>query len=212
MWIQTSIVLSIVATVAGCGGLNKPYPAKDRFGLVVPESAIVAAEKPLPGVLRVERVRVSSPFDRQSLVYRTGEQIYRIDYYNEFVADPEALLTGELIRVLSAQRTFESVVELSTLASSRLRLQLTVTQLFGDFRNGSSPLAVIQARAILLRDDAGATTVAGQWTFEATEPFSPPDAEALATAWGRAYGRVIADLSQFLRSAVESTPTTGTEP
>ncbi len=183
---------------AGCANLTRPYPVKDRFTLTAP------AAQPTPGAqhagtLRVERARVSPPFDAHAFVYRTGEVAYLTDYYNEFIAAPDQLLTTEAVRALAARAPFAIVLDPSGAADCAWRLETTVTDLYGDYRDPASPRAYVRARFMLLHDAPGTTEVAGEWTLEAADPLEKKGAPELAAAMGRAWGDILAHLDESLR-------------
>ena len=188
--------LCVIALVAGCGSLSKPYPVKESFGITAPAPARVGTTH--AGVLRVERVRLTPPYDERTFVYRTSDTRYQSDYYAEFVADPGRLLTAELVRSLGAAGVFETVAEPDAGMDTAYRLETTVTELSADARDPLAPAATVRARFLLLHDGRDTTRVVGEWVIEGSERATDASPAAIAAAWGVALGRVTGELAERL--------------
>lgn len=193
---HASCLLALALALPACVKLSQPAPAKESFGLM--PVSVEPAARSHQGVLRVERVRVAAPFDGRSFVHRLSETRYEPDYYNEFVADPDRLLTAELVRALAAARSFDTVVDPVSSVESRLRLEASVTDLYVDDRNPGAPRAVVRARFVLLEDRIDATSVLGEWTLEAAEPPQSGDAGDIPAAWSRGWASVMRQLIERL--------------
>jgi uncharacterized lipoprotein YmbA len=193
-------LLTVSAGVlTGCVSLNKPYPVKESFGLT--PTAAQPAARTQAGILRVERVRVAPPYDSRSFVHRLSDGRYEPDYYHEFVADPDRLLTAELVRMLAEARAFSTVVEPAATLETPMRLETSVTELYADIRDAAKPRAVIRARFLLLEDRLDSTSVLGEWALEASEAAASGDAAALAEAWSRGWGKIITQLGARMSGA-----------
>lgn len=187
-----------LALLASCSALERPYPAKQLFGLPVPavgaESSAPASSR-RPGAIRIERVRIAPPFNGTSLVYQIGPDQYEVDYYRDFAADPSVLLTAGTVNALSdAPGFFAVVLPPSSTADAQWRLETTVTRMVGDFREAGRPIGRVAVRFMLLHDVAGATTVEGDWAIEANSALASDSADELPAALGRAYGEALATL------------------
>lgn len=195
-----SLALALAGALLGsCGMFNKPYPAKDMFAVHVPDASPLPGA-PSPEVLRVERIRIAPPFDGVAFVYRAGEHRFESDYYNQFVAGPDLLLTGETVRYLGQAHPFVTVLSPDDDADASLSLETLVTDLYGDFRNAPGGIAYIRARFMLVRPSQGRLNVIGDWTLEATERMDNSGPAPLAAAWGAAYGRILEQLTDLLAS------------
>ena len=95
-------------------------------------------------MLRVRALRVSPPYDSLLFVYRTGPSQFDTDYYNNFIAPPASLLTGDLIDWLSRSAPM-IVSDTSSDLQPNAVLEGNITRLYID--SSSSPAkAVIAAR------------------------------------------------------------------
>lgn len=191
--------------LARCSALERPYPAKQLFGLPVPAiggepSPSTSASSRRAGAIRIERVRIEPPFNGTSLVYQVGPDQYEVDYYRDFVADPSMLLTAGTVSALSdAPGFFALVLPPSSVADAQWRLETTVTRMVGDFREVGRPVGRVAVRFMLLHDSAGATTVEGDWAVDGNAPLAGASADELPAALGKAYGEALSILVQRVR-------------
>ena len=185
-------------TATGCG-LNQPYPEKGLYAFDVGDPPRAAAAS--PRVLRVAGVRVASPYDARSFVYRTGSDQFETDYYHGFVTDPHDLFTGELIRWLSDGGIYATVVGPANSADDDVQLEMNVTACFGDLSARGEPSAAIDARCFLLEDADAQTRVVLKKAYRSRVPLSGKDPEDMAAGLGQAYrkllGELTADLMEF---------------
>ncbi|TVQ32172.1 MAG: hypothetical protein EA376_06755 [Phycisphaeraceae bacterium] len=175
---------AIALLLCGCS-LNRPYQEKERFGLNLGD--VQRASTTHAGALAVERVRIAAPFSGHQFVYRTGDERYRVDYFNEFVTPPEALLSGALERALADARIHETIVGPGSRVEQIRRLETSVTYLAGDVSVQGEPRAVVRARFLLIDESGAAPAVVGDWVFQASEPMPSATPEELAAAFGRAF-------------------------
>jgi hypothetical protein len=187
---------------SGCVSLAKPYPEKELYALDAGRPAALGHAAGV--VLRVAPVRVSSPFDAATFMYRTGDLAYEPDYYRGFVTAPEKLLAGEAVRFLGVSGPFGSVLDARSDVPSACSLETTVLELYGDYRDRASPAAHVRARFLLVSGEAETTRLLGDWTFEATVRLAAPDAATLARGLGAAWGEVLGQLATKLAAGLEA--------
>jgi uncharacterized lipoprotein YmbA len=201
-------LLGLGVAAASCGALSKPYPEKSFFAIDAgPTPAATQALR--EGSLRVRRLRVAKPYDGLTFVYKTGGSEFRTDYYNGFIAAPEALLTSETIRWLSTAGPFASVVDGASSAPSRYVLEGNVTTFCGDMTDAKAPKAVLEARFFLLDDTGAEPRILYQRSYRSVVPLDGDGPAALVAAWGRAWREVLTQLTQDLsRVKVPEKPST----
>jgi len=204
-----NIVMSIgtALLIGGCSSFNRPYPNKALYaialgttpgGSTVPE---VSPARPLAPILRVKGIRIAKPFDTTSFVYKVGESRFMTDYYNGFIAEPDRLLTGELVKWLVASGEFGSVVEEGSTADYRLTLECNVTQLYGDYTNKKSPQAVMELKIFVIDDVPAASRVIFQKTYRQVQPLPDNTPEKLVRGWDEAYRGILTQFMSDLRSS-----------
>ena len=96
------------ALESGCA--SKAFPDKALF-VIDPGQPPRTYQQVSPATLQVCQVRVASPADAQTFVYKRGGSRYENDYYNGFITPPEQLLTGTLIDWAGRSGLFAAVVD-----------------------------------------------------------------------------------------------------
>jgi len=215
-----AIILLLLALLSGCGNLSKPFPEKERFGISCSptshddalnvnqtghaEVSSGTARPPTPVLpLRVERVRVASPFDGRTFVHRVGEDQYTFDYYSEFVTGPDQLLTACTVARLLQNADLPMTLAPQSSADAGYRLETNILHLYADDRVPSKPQASIAAHFLLLQDFKDGTRVAGQWTLTESEPLPAANPKDLAAGYGKAFGRILDRLTDELIAALQ---------
>jgi uncharacterized lipoprotein YmbA len=159
-------------------------------------------------VVQVRRVNIAAPFNGPSLIYRTPDGTYVEDFYNQWVAPPEELFSGEMVNWLSASGRFDTVVDGRSAASHRFALETSITSLYGDFQDESHPKVVLNARIYLIDDAVGSRSVTYQNHYELSAPMERPSPEEFVRGCGRAYRQLLEsatqDLSAFCKTVVAS--------
>lgn len=184
---------------AACS-LSKPYPAKQLYAIDVgvTQPAVAAA----PGTaLRVLRVRIAEPYSSREFQYLIAPNQFQQDYYANFVADPDQLLTSEVIKWMATTRLYATVVDGSSSVKTERSLQCVVSQLYGDMSDAASPKAVIEARFFVLDESDVDAKVLFNQTYRHAEPAGGAGADKLTQAWGRAMKKVLEQLTTDLRAA-----------
>ena len=193
-------LLALGVVAASCSSMNRPYPEKGFFAIDA-GPALAAAKASGEGALRVRRLRVARPYDGMTFVYKTGASEFRTDYYNGFIAAPEALLTSETIRWLSTAGPFASVVDGASSASNRYVLDGNVTVLCGDLTDSKAPKAVLEVRFFLLDDSGAEAAVKFQKAYAASVPAVGIKPADLVDAWGQAMRQILSALAADLAKA-----------
>ena len=188
----------LVVMSAGCS-LTRPAPVKDMFLLEPPLPTATA--KPHAVSVRMGQVTVAAPYRDRPFVYRTGEVKYESDFYNEFFVTPAAMIAQATGRALAHANVFARVVPAgNALDDGQYVLEGFVNELYADAR--MKPAAgVIGVQYYLIRTGA-ASSIAWSGNYRERVVLREPTAEALATAWNEAFGRVLGTLVRDL-AAIE---------
>lgn len=104
------------------------------------------------------------------------------------------------MQALTERAAATTVLDPSSTAGCSLRLETSITDLYADLRTGKNQ-AVIRARFMLLRDQAGATTIVGDWPIEAAEKLLSPSPPDIAAGFGRAYAAMMNRLVKELAAS-----------
>jgi cholesterol transport system auxiliary component len=188
-------VLSVSAALvlAGCS-IGKPVPLTTTY---VVESSMPAgnAGTQLPGSLRIGNVRVAAAFSGNSLIYRMDDVNYLSDPNQAFIADPASMLGNEMATWLDRSRAFKSVTQPGSTQSARYVLEATVIELYGDFRPGKQPAAVVKVQFVLLDYAGTLPSVVYEGTIGRREPLERASPDILVRGYDTALSEI---LSQFV--------------
>jgi len=191
------LLAACALTMAGCA-IGKPIPQPTTY---VMEPAIDApvssvARRPVP--IRVGTVRVAPSFSGNALVYRLGDVRYAADPYHAFIAEPGAMLGGRIAEWLGRSGTSVLRTHADGGATAYV-LDVTVTELYGDFRVGHIPAAAMTMRFALIDAQSGVrpqTMLDRTISRHVDLPQSSP--EALVRGYGVALAGILEQLGAEL--------------
>jgi cholesterol transport system auxiliary component len=192
-------VLALLSLCAACVGIERSYPDKRYFVLEVsanPSSANPAANE----TLEVSNIRVSPRYADRSFVYRTSEAGYESDFYNQFLIAPASLITEEVRKGLIEAQTFKHVTGSASQSQSNYVLEGTVNALYGDFRNPSSPSAVLEMEFFLTSEIPAKPGILLQKRYAKSIPLSGRTPEALVRGWNQALEEILVSLAADLKT------------
>jgi ABC-type uncharacterized transport system auxiliary subunit len=207
-WFTATLFACMLTVVGpmGCSSLlQQPAPAKGLFDVDPgPPDTLPGAPppttRPAGPMLQVRSATVSPPFDGTAFVYRTGPSQFSLDYYNNFVASPSALLTGSIVNWLDKAGPLPAVGAGTSLRTDLL-LEPDVTRLLIDFSDPAKPQALIAVRCFLVRDRPGGTFVLMDRDYQVSAPVTANTPAGYAAAWGLALREFLQKLEADLRSA-----------
>jgi cholesterol transport system auxiliary component len=152
-----------------------------------------------PETLRVGFVRVAAPYAGSALVYRLDDVRYASDPYHVFAADPGAMLGGRMAEWLERTGPFRNVVAPGSAPPAQYVLEVTVGDLYGDFRLGRAPAAVVSVQFVLIDQTNARPKVAFERTIAATAPLSNASPDALVRGYGVALAEILSQVAKELR-------------
>ena len=149
----------------------------------------------LPASLRMGNVRVAAAFSGNSLIYRMDDVNYVSDPNQAFIADPAAMLGNEMATWLDRSRAFKSVTQPGSTQPAQYVLEATVIELYGDFRPGKQPAAMVKIQFVLLDYTGTLPRVVYEGTISRREPLERASPDILVRGYGTALSEI---LSQFV--------------
>ena len=140
----------LVLALAGCS-FDQKLPEKQRFILTgtQPDGPIGSGGG---GTLRVHRFRAASVFERKALVYRTDDDLFAEDFYNEFYAQPGMMVREITLRYLEAAGIFDVVLEPNDSRHADWLLEGRVENLYADLRDRDRPVAIVDVGFSLVNE------------------------------------------------------------
>jgi cholesterol transport system auxiliary component len=184
--------------LAGCS-IGKPIPQPNTYLIEAPIPDGVSSVSRRPESVRIGRLRVAAAYASSSLVYRMDDVKLVSDPYSQFIADPGAMFRDQMAAWLGRAGPFRTVADAESTRPAQYLLEVTVTELYGDFRPGRVPAAVLAMQFALL-DQTGAhlSTVLERAIARRVDlPLASP--EALVRGYGEALAEILSELSSELQ-------------
>jgi cholesterol transport system auxiliary component len=199
-WKEHAFVAFLLASVCGWSGcVTRPSLNIQTFSFnapAIPATNVVANDR----VLGIRNLQIAPPFDGRSLVYRTGEFSYVRDPYAEFLGLPAEELMAPVRGWLREGGGFSAVVDAGSAVKPNTLVEISVTQLFGDFRRPEHSAAVIRVRFVFFDATNG---IAGrailQREYTRSIPLSAPTAAALMQGWNQGLAEILAEVASDLQ-------------
>ena len=174
--------------------IGKPIQQATTYAVDPPVAAAASPTLRRPETLRMGDVRVAAPYAGSALVYRVDDVKYISDPYNAFIADPGAMLGNRMATWLDRAGPFKTVAQPGSARPAPYVLDATVAELYGDFREGRRPAAVLVVQFALI-DQAGARPrVVRERTLASRVDLPEASPEALVQGYGTALADVLSQL------------------
>lgn len=182
-----------ICGLTGC--LSRPAMNKQTFGFGVPTISVtnvVASNR----VLGIRNLQIAAPFDGRSLVYRTGEFSYVRDPYAEFLEPPAEELMTPVRECLRGNGDFSAVVEVGSALKPDTLVEISVSQLFGDFHQPEHPAAILTVRFVFYDapNDVPGKVILEQ-EYSRSIPLGAPTSAALMKGWNQALAEILTEVS-----------------
>jgi cholesterol transport system auxiliary component len=195
------LTLLLVCTGVLTGCLSRPSLNPQTFSFNSAAPAVTNAPAGRP-VLGIKKLDVAAPFDDRSFVYRTGEFAYTHDPYARFLVAPGEELLAPLRAGLAGQGDFSTVVGIGSALKSDVLTEITISQLYGDFRQPNNPQAVLSVRFTFYNATNGvAVQSIFQKEYSRRQPIKPTSAAALMRGWNQALGEIVNEALADFRQA-----------
>lgn len=193
-------VLFAAALACGCS-LRKAYPAKQTF-LLEAHRAGDSRASTASATLRVRSLQVAAPFDGKGFVYRQTALGYQSDFYHEFLVTPRALLTEQVRQWLGDSGLFQFVLDAPSKGEQTHSLEGNVLALYGDFRDGASPKAVLETEFFLFNEQTASPQIIFHQRYRQEVALENRAPETLANGWSKAAQKTFTDLEADLAKAL----------
>jgi ABC-type uncharacterized transport system auxiliary subunit len=185
---------------SACVNLERSAPERHYFVIELPNSANQTAPSG-EDVLMVANLRISSRYADRSFVYRTSDAGYESDYYNQFLASPDVMISEELRKGLASASQFKFVVGPANPLQPSYSLEGSIDSLYGDFRNAAQPAAVLEMDFFLYRENSNNQGVVVQKRYIKSVPLNAKSPEALVKGWDQALAEIVGALIADLKTA-----------
>jgi cholesterol transport system auxiliary component len=192
-------LLALVSLPAGCS-FRRAYPVRQTFLLEAHRTGEPRIESATPAILRVRPATVVPPSDETGFVYRDGDLNFETDFYNQFLVPPRTLLGHATRQWLDRSGLFHAVLDPSSRVPPTHTLEMTLMELFGDYRNPNAPEAVLAVHFHLLQETSAGPQIQFHRAYRESVPLEGSGAPALAQAWSRALERILTAVEEDFAS------------
>lgn len=196
--IGLTLILIAAVSLCGCVSLKKKYPDKNYFILDISRGASETAPVEAP-ILKIRKFRISPKYEGRNLVYRLDELRYDSDFYNEFFANPDVLITEEIRDWLGATGLFSHVTDLSNYVEPEYILEGAVTAMFGDFTNPEKPKAVLEFKVVLINSLSSETDIIFKKDYRSEAPIADNRPESVIVGLDQALTDIMTALETDLK-------------
>jgi len=203
--IVAALLLAGVCGLTGC--LSRPALTRQTFTFDAPP---MSATNAVAGgrVLGIRSLQIAAPFDSRAFVYRNGEFSYARDPYAGFLEPPAGELLAPVRGWLCDSGSFSAVTEAGSALKPDALVEISVSRLFGDFRQPEHPAAVLTMQFVFFDAPNGVPgRVILQQDYSRRIPLDAPTAAALMDGWNQALAEILAAVSMDFRRAETGGPT-----
>lgn len=147
-------------------------------------------------------VGVAATYAGSALIYRLDEVRYVADPYHAFVADPGAMLGSQIAQWLDHSGLFSTVAQPGSTQPVSYVLDATIVELYGDFREGRPPAAVLTVQFALIEQISARPKVVYERTLTSRIDLPKASPDALVRGLGTALSGILSQFSRDLDAPV----------
>ena len=198
-WGRSILAVCIAVALAACS-IGRPIPQATTY-LVDPFREITPLPR-RPETLRMGFVRVAAAYAGSALVYRLDDVRYASDPYHAFVVDPGAMLGGRMAEWLERAGPFKTVAPPGSVQPAPYVLEATVEELYGDFRGGTPPAAVLAVQFALIDQSSARPKVVYERTIASRISLPKASPDALVHGYGTALAEILSQVAADLSAQI----------
>jgi cholesterol transport system auxiliary component len=198
------LAASTTLIIVGCS-IGRPIPQATTYIVDPPADVAVPSEPRRPETLRIGNVRVAAPYAGSALVYRLDDVRYASDPYHTFASDPGAMLRSRIAEWLDQAGPF-SVSQPGSARAAPYVLEAIVAELYGDFREGRPPAAVLAVQFTLMEQISARSKVIYERTIARRVDLPKASPDALVRGYGTALAEILSQAAPELRQQIVKPP------
>lgn len=188
------LLFALCLPLLGC--ISRPKQlATESFSFAPALTSPPKAGGPKPA-LALRSVRIVPAFAAHEFVYRVADYRYERDPYARFLASPELLIRSTVSDSLQSSGRFQAVAAWGSAIATRSSIEISVRELYGDFRPGRTPAAVIALRFFLVQSLGG--KLLWEQTFLRRVPLRERSPSALMRGWNEGLRQILSEVGPLL--------------
>ena len=202
---RLALAAGAALTLAACA-IGKPIPQATTYVVDPPRVQAASPVARRPETLRMGNVRVAAAYASNALVYRLDDVQYTSDPYNAFIADPGAMLGNRMAEWLDRAGPFSTVAQPGSARPAPYVLEAAVAELYGDFRDGRRPAAVLAMQFTLIDQTEARPKVVRECTITRRVDLPQASPDALVRGYGEALAQILSQLVPELSAGTSEQP------
>lgn len=175
----------------GCVGVK--YQRVDQYLLQVKTPT---QERSIAKKIKVQHVVINQQFSDINFVYRDSNIHYLIDYYNGFLVAPAIQIQQVIEQYLNDTHLFRYVVDEGSFDYVDYTLTAKVLELYADYRDTSSPKAVMTIQFVLANPNTEKNKILFNKTLTQPIPLARKDTQSLVNGWNRGLTLILRQLTR----------------
>jgi ABC-type uncharacterized transport system auxiliary subunit len=177
-----NVALIFLLAAIFCGCSTGPLWQRRVYAFSIPADPPVTTTQ--TNLVALNRVSVSPLYQSRFFTYRTGETSYEQDPYAAFLVPPERALAEPIRNWIRTSGAFGRLVEPGSGLSPSLTIEVSVSQLYGDFRKASHPAATMEMRWLIYDvSDGSPGRIVLDKTYTRETPLAKKSPAAIMSAW-----------------------------
>ena len=195
-------MLFVAAILCGCA--SSPRWTRQTFAFELPSDPPATMSN--TNLVALHRLSISPLFQSRAFTYRTADNAYEQDPYAGFLIPPEQALAETIRASMRASGVFGKVVPPGSALAPSLVAEVSVTQLYGDFRQRSQPVGTLEIHFICyeVTDRVPGRIVLDKVCAHETRMAARTPA-ALMAAWDSDLGEIMEEINSAYNKASSTT-------
>lgn len=206
-----ALCLAALLLVSACVSVKQNPPEKRYYGLNVVRTG---PPRPLPcgPALRIRPFRITPEYSGKGFVYRDAKLRFQSDFYNEFLVNPEPMITAQIEKWLSDAGLFQLVTNAPSKVLPDYFLEGAISSLYGDYREKKQSKAVIEVHFFLIESGKPKANVLLQKRYHQEIPMVEGTADELIEGWNVGLSHILANFEELILGAGLCAPLEVPEP
>jgi len=191
----------LIVVIACCSCSSGPHWKRQGFAFSIP--ADPPTTNATETITALSRVSISPIFQSRSFTYRIGENSYEQDPYAGFLVPPERALAESIRAWMRLGATYGRVVDPGSGITPNMVVEVSITELYGDFRTPAQPTAAMGLRMMCyeIQDGAPRRIVLDKVCSHAT-PLERKTPGALMAAWDEDLREIMNEINSECAKAI----------
>jgi cholesterol transport system auxiliary component len=194
--LSVSILMS-----AGCVNLKKKYPDIRTYDLSIQRSESEARAASAVTV-QIQRFSAAGELRDRFFVYRTEDNRYEEDFYNQTVIYPAEMVTENVSAWLSRSPLVRYVLDEAAGEDTYFVIDGNLLELYGDYRDEKSPKAQLAVKLTVREVSGKKTSTRFQKTYSQAVSMDRISPASLVDGWNAALEQALKEFEHDLASIV----------